>query len=145
MRDLTLDLLRRTAKTIEFSEKQALMMEGKESQTLSPESVNRIQDSRHRNKSAKKTSDVMCYACGRRGHMKRDPNCPARNCHITIVENKDILRRCAKVKSQVVHQGRKDNNKVLELLTLSVMSSPQSNNNKAPKYQHAFYLGGKNT
>ena len=59
MRDLTLDLLRRMAQTIKFSVmKQALMMDGKESQTL-PESVNRIQDSRHRNMLAKKTSDVI--------------------------------------------------------------------------------------
>ena len=100
MRDLTLDLLRNTAQNIEFWEKQALMMEGKENQALSPESVNRIQDSRHRNKSAKKTSDVMCYARGRRGHKKRDPNC-LRNCHVTIVENKDILRRYAKMKSRI--------------------------------------------
>ena len=122
MRDLTLDLLRRTAQTIEFSEKQALMMEGKESQTLSPESVNRIQDSRHRNKSAKKTSDVMCYACGRRGHMKRDPNCPAKKLSCHNCGKQGHFEKMCKSESQVVHQGRKDNNKVLELLTLSMHS-----------------------
>ena len=47
------------------------------------------------------------------------PTVQLRNCHVTNVGNKDILRRCARVKSRVVHQGRKDNNKVLELLTLS--------------------------
>ena len=50
MRDLTLDLFRRTAQSIGFSEKPALMMEGKDSQALSPESVKKNQDSRHRNK-----------------------------------------------------------------------------------------------
>jgi hypothetical protein len=98
---LTLDIVRQTAQTIEFSEKQALAMEGKESH-VSAESVNKI-DSRYKNKLAKKTlqSDTICYACGRRRHMKRDVNCPDRKGYVTNVVNRDTLRKCVKTTSLI--------------------------------------------
>lgn len=97
MRNLTLDIPGQTAQPIKFSEKQALMMERWKVRYIY---ILPTEFKRTKHKSAKKAYDQMCNACGRRCHMKHDPNCPTKKLSCHNCRKQGLLRRCVKVKSQ---------------------------------------------
>lgn len=79
-RTLTLVIVRSVARAMEDSERQAKSIECHSTEHLKSD-INRIQSKGKQfgkksfNSSKKST---MCYSCGREGHIRTDPNCPAR-------------------------------------------------------------------
>lgn len=104
IKDLTLEKLRQTAQAMEFADYQAQVMEGKDPQQSSENqtsSVNRIQ---HKNKHM---TNPICYACGRRGHIKKDPGCPALKRSCNKCGNVGYFEKMCKTGNSNKHSKRK--------------------------------------
>ena len=78
MKDVTLAKLRETAQTIEYSDKRAQAMEGQASSSQASANVNRVDSRDKKREKQHRSSKCTCYACGQRGHMRYDAECPAK-------------------------------------------------------------------
>lgn len=92
---------------MEFEDKQAQVMEGKYSQQSLENQTSSVNQVQHKNKHV---TNPIYNACGRRGHMKKDPVCQALKRSCNKCGNVGHFEKCAKLETRtnILDGSRKD-------------------------------------
>ncbi|XP_062600099.1 uncharacterized protein K02A2.6-like [Saccostrea cucullata] len=95
--NVTLKQLRETAQSLEAADKRAVTMEHKPEQ----ETINKVSRYKHKHDFKQQDKqDKKCFACGKYGHIRTDPKCPARGQKCRKCHMEGHYEACCKTKSK---------------------------------------------